>query len=134
MPGVKNSVVIGHKDQFIVAYYVCETDLDVDLIKMTVDKSLAEYMRPHIYKRLDKLPLNDNGKLDRKKLPQIDITRKELIAPKNKTEKLLIKLIEKVLDVSSVSILENFFELGGTSLQAIKLSNLVMKKLIKDLL
>lgn len=133
VPEIKNSVVIGYKDRFIVAYYVSETELDVELIKMAVNTKLPEYMRPHIYKWLDKLPLNNNGKLDRKKLPQVDISRKELITPTNSTETLLTKLIEKLLDISSVSISENFFELGGTSLQAIRLSNLVMKALNKKI-
>lgn len=133
VPGIKNSVVVGYKDQFIIAYYVSETEMDAELIKMVVNKRLPEYMHPHIYKWLDRLPLNDNGKLDRRKLPQVSIARKEMVAPANSNESLLIEMIEKVLDVSSVSILENFFELGGTSLQAISLSNLVMKRFNKRL-
>lgn len=133
VPGVKNSVVVGYKDQFIVAYYVSEKKLDEDVVKEIVNGNLPAYMHPHIYKWLDKLPLNDNGKIDRKKLPRVNIARKELVQPTNSLEVLLVKSIEKVLGLPHVSILENFFDLGGTSLQAIRLSNLVMKHVNKRL-
>lgn len=128
VPGISNSVVVGYKEQSIIAYYVSENKLDEKLIKAVVNEKLPEYMQPHIYKWLKKLPLNDNGKLDRKKLSNVDISRKQLVEATNNIETFLVESIEKILDVPHVSVLENFFELGGTSLQAIRLSNLVMKK------
>ncbi|MBC6483754.1 hypothetical protein CHF36_09590, partial [Enterococcus faecium] len=131
--GISNSLVIGYKNQFILAYYVSNQRIDEQQIKKIVNMEVPEYMQPHVYIWLEKLPLNDNGKVDRKKLPEVNIARKNYVAPVSYHEKMLVNLIEKLLKVEKVSVRDNFFELGGTSLQAIKLSNQVMNKTNKKL-
>lgn len=131
--GISNSVVIGYKDQFILAYYVSDHRIDEQQIKKVVNMGVPEYMQPHMYIWLEKLPLNDNGKLDRKKLPEVNLGRKKFVAPASYDEKILVDLIEKLLKIEKVSVRDNFFELGGTSLQAIKLSNQVMEKTNKKI-
>lgn len=133
VPGVENSVVVGYKDQFIVAYYVSDNEISDKVIKTFISNKLPDYMQPHVYVWLKKLPLNDNGKLDRTKLPKIDLSRKKLVRPTNDYEKVLVNSIGELLSISDVSVSENFFELGGTSLQAMKLANTVMKKTNKKL-
>lgn len=107
--------------------------MDEQQIKKVVNMGVPEYMQPHAYVWLEKLPLNDNGKLDRKKLPEVTIARKNFVAPISQHEKILVSLIEKLLKVEKVSVLDNFFELGGTSLQAIKLSNQLMNQTNKKI-
>lgn len=131
--GISNSVVVGYKKQFILAYYVSDERIDEQQIKKVVNMGVPEYMQPHAYVWLEKLPLNDNGKLDRKKLPEVTIARKNFVAPISQHEKILVSLIEKLLKVEKVSVLDNFFELGGTSLQAIKLSNQLMNQTNKKI-
>ncbi len=74
--GISNSLVIGYKNQFILAYYVSNQRIDEQQIKKIVNMEVPEYMQPHVYIWLEKLPLNDNGKVDRKKLPEVILPEK----------------------------------------------------------
>jgi len=83
---------------------------------------LPEYMVPSAYVPLEKLPLNNNGKIDRKKLPQPEESsrQQEYVGPRNPTEETLCRLWEEVLRVERVGIRDNFFTLGGHSLMAVQ--------------
>ncbi|SHK86565.1 Phosphopantetheine attachment site, partial [Clostridium cavendishii DSM 21758] len=82
---------------------------------------LPEYMIPSYFMKLENMPLNSNGKLDRKSLPNVEeniITGSVYEAPRNETEEALVKIWEEVLAVKNIGINDNFFELGGHSLNA----------------
>jgi acyl carrier protein len=75
--------------------------------------------------RLDTLPLTPNGKVDRNALPSPDTTlsaslKKEYVAPRTPTEEQLVQLWAEVLKVTPISINDDFFDLGGDSLLAIR--------------
>jgi acyl carrier protein len=79
-------------------------------------------MAPSAFVFLDALPLNPNGKIDRKALPPPDGSMPELeeafIAPRTPVEKTVAEIWAEVLGVGRVGIHDNFFELGGHSLLA----------------
>jgi aryl carrier-like protein len=82
---------------------------------------LPEYMVPSAYVELERLPLNANGKIDRKGLPKPEQERTreaEYIGPRNETEETLCRLWEEVLRRERVGIHDNFFKTGGHSLRA----------------
>ncbi|WP_034538326.1 non-ribosomal peptide synthetase [Carnobacterium inhibens] len=133
IPEVQKAVVVGINDQFIVAYYVSHKKLEEVYIKSYITKNLSEYMQPHIYIWMEQLPLNVNGKLDRKRLPEVNLQTEEYIAPITNTEKVIIESIESLLGIDNVSILDNFFHLGGNSLKAMQLSNIIFNKIQKKL-
>ncbi|MGH9948693.1 MAG: amino acid adenylation domain-containing protein, partial [Pyrinomonadaceae bacterium] len=85
---------------------------------------LPTYMIPSAFIELDHLPLTGSGKVDRKALPvsEPDILSKRsgYKAPKNKTEKKLAEIWCKLLDFDTIGINDNFFDLGGNSLLAIR--------------
>ncbi|MGY2313049.1 hypothetical protein, partial [Pseudomonas gingeri] len=65
---------------------------------------------------LDRLPLNANGKLDRKALPALEIGQlhsQDYLAPRNELEQTLAGIWAEVLKVERVGVQDNFFELGG---------------------
>lgn len=86
---------------------------------------LPDHMVPAAFVFLDEFPLNDNGKVDRKKLPALSdeqlLRRHPYVPPVNSTERELAKLWSALLDVDEVGVMDGFFELGGHSLLAAEL-------------
>ena len=80
---------------------------------------LPEYMVPGVFVPLLALPLNANGKVDRRALPAPDQnlrTGKEYVAPRtHATERQLAEIWQEVLGLSQIGIHDNFFDLGGHS-------------------
>ena len=110
---------------FISAYYVSTSPLKVNDIRRFLSTSLPDYMIPSYFTALEDFPYTPNGKIDKNALPLPDISSEtnsiQYIAPRNNTEISLVSLLEKILKVSPISILDNFFDLGGDSLTAIVL-------------
>ncbi|MTI11790.1 hypothetical protein E1189_01660, partial [Sansalvadorimonas verongulae] len=90
------------------------------LVTRHLQKQLPDYMVPQVYVPLDSLPLTANGKVDRKALPEPELTSAIAYAPPtNDTEQHLCTLWQELLQVEQVGIDDNFFHLGGDSLLAI---------------
>ncbi|MFE8605167.1 non-ribosomal peptide synthetase [Archangium violaceum] len=125
-PGVGEAVVMVREDspgdRRLVGYVVAREGqgFEVSELKSYLKEKLPDYMVPAALVKLDKLPLNPNGKVDRKALPVPDQaqTGQEYVAPRNETERLLAQLWAEVLRVPRVGIHDNFFDLGGHSLLA----------------
>jgi hypothetical protein len=85
-------------------------------------KKLPDYMMPSAFVVLEKLPLTPSGKVDRRALPAPDKSRPvldvELVAPRTPTEEILAAIWMEVLSLNEVGVLDNFFMLGGDSIQA----------------
>ena len=85
---------------------------------------LPPYMVPSAYVMLEKLPLTSNGKIDRNALPnpssQARLPSREFVGPRNDTETAVAAILADLLKVEQVGINDDFFDLGGHSLMAIK--------------
>ncbi|UCH96409.1 MAG: amino acid adenylation domain-containing protein, partial [Candidatus Aminicenantes bacterium] len=129
---IKQAVVISRelKDRYLCAYIVSDTHLETSEIREYLYKTLPDYMIPSYFLRLEKLPLNTSGKVDRKALPEPEIkTGKTYAAPRDEIESQLIEIWTGVLfgknesEASQlIGIDDNFFELGGHSLIATRLT------------
>lgn len=125
---IDEAVLTVKKDAFenniLCAYYVSPKEIKTSHIRESLRKVLPDYMIPSRFIRLDKLPLTPNGKTDRKALPEpesyIDAAN-SYIAPTNEIEFKMVSIWEEVLGVKHIGIEDDFFELGGNSLLAIKL-------------
>jgi len=131
-PAIREAVVIAREDvpgdQRLVAYFVAENPpLDlVEQLRALLRATMPEYMVPAHFVRVDALPRTHNGKLDRKALPPPDASGyapavHSYVAPRNDLEISLATVWEKVLGLERVGITDNFFDLGGNSLLAIRL-------------
>jgi len=98
--------------------------LNVGKLKEELFKTLPDYMIPKIFIEIKDIPLTINGKIDYQLLPLPNTLseQKEYEAPSNELEIKLASIWEEVLGVKKIGVHDNFFEIGGHSLLAIKLS------------
>jgi thioesterase domain-containing protein len=95
---------------------------------------LPAYMIPHSFVFIDALPLTANGKVDRSQLAQSVPTRAQTIAlPRTDVERRLLALWEEVLPAGPIGICDDFFEVGGQSLLAVRLMARVAAEFGRDL-
>ncbi|CAM1358023.1 amino acid adenylation domain-containing protein [Tenacibaculum xiamenense] len=114
----------------LVGYVVIEGELNKEAIEAQLKESLPQYMIPLLWVELEEMPLTANGKLDKKSLPEIELSTlsaKEYVAPRNETEEELAVIWQDLLGVNKVGIHDNFFELGGHSLLVIQLISRLQK-------
>ena len=123
--GIKAVAAEVRKDN-LVLYYTSENEIDINKLKSFLSESLTEYMIPSVYMRLPEMPFTPNGKIDRKALPEPDLSslKAEYEAPRNETEKKLCDAFAEVLgiDKDSVGINDDFIMLGGSSIKSMRLT------------
>src|SRR6185436_18422885 len=105
-------------EQRLVAYVVGEARTEA--LRAHLRQSVPEYMVPAAFVFLDALPLNPNGKLDRKALPVPELASPEetYVAPRTPAEEVLAGIWAELLGRERVGAEESFFDLGGHSLLA----------------
>jgi amino acid adenylation domain-containing protein len=129
------------KEMSLCAYFTAETRIEASQLREYLTRQLPGYMIPSYFIPLDKIPLTSSGKLDRRELPEPELkTGGEYVAPGNKLEKKLAGIWQEVLGlhVSStgppkIGIDDNFFDLGGHSLDIIKISHRLRTEFEKDI-
>ena len=103
----------------LAAFYVSDRTAlpNVDDLKATLRTNLPDYMIPGAFVEIDALPLTINGKVDRQALSTLSIGGpSDFVAARTPVEKTLANIWAEVLNVKSVSINDNFFDLGGDSI------------------
>jgi len=119
----------------LVAYIVSEAGPDE--LRDFLRQHLPAYMIPAAWVKLEALPLTANGKVDRRALPDPDSQRPELssayIAPRTAIEREIAEVWQEVLGVEGVGADDNFFDLGGHSLHAIRVHGKLCAKFGNEL-
>ncbi|MGD7085815.1 amino acid adenylation domain-containing protein, partial [Ralstonia pseudosolanacearum] len=138
--GVREAVVTVREDapgeQRLVAYYVSGEAIEAQTLREQLQSRLPEYMVPAAYVRLEHLPLTPNGKLDRKGLPAPEgqaYASTAYEAPQGEVEQTLAGIWQTLLGVERVGRHDDFFALGGHSLQAVRLVAQVRSQLGAEL-
>ncbi|WP_371360197.1 non-ribosomal peptide synthetase [Pseudomonas sp. KT_2_4] len=130
--GVNGKHLVGY---LVAADATLNTGERLERIKQRLRAELPEYMVPLHWLWLDRLPLNANGKLDRKALPALEIGQlhsQDYVTPRTELEATLAAIWAEVLRVERVGVRDNFFELGGHSLLATQIASRVQKTLQRD--
>jgi len=130
-PAVREVVVLVREEvpgeQRLVAYVVLQEGKQVrsEELKRDLMQQVPSYMIPSAFVLLERLPLTTNGKLDRAGLPVPEWSREEqketYAAPVSPLQQQLVKMWNEVLGVPQIGIRDDFFALGGDSLQAVRL-------------
>jgi thioesterase domain-containing protein/acyl carrier protein len=98
----------------------------VDALREFLVERLPEYMVPAAFVTLSTLPTTQSGKVDRRALPAPDwsqaVQRADFVAPSTATERELEQVWSELLEVDEIGRNDDFFDLGGSSLLAIRLT------------
>nr|WP_261378279.1 non-ribosomal peptide synthetase [Paenibacillus agilis] len=119
-------VVDKEKDgvKFLCAYYVSEKELSIQLLRESLSKQLPAYMIPAYFMRMDSLPFNLNGKVDRKLLPEMEgiiNTGTHYEEAEHEIESVMIDICKNVLGLQQLGVRDNLFEVGGDSIRIAKI-------------
>ncbi|MGB8191171.1 MAG: amino acid adenylation domain-containing protein [Chitinophagaceae bacterium] len=138
-PGVRQGVVIAKEDKQgtkkLIAYIVIE-ETNREEVTNYLKSKLPEYMVPGVIIELESLPLNNSGKVDRKRLPDAEsltTTTEKYKAARNETEAKLVAIWQELLELERIGIEDDFFESGGHSLLAIQLISAIRKEFGKEI-
>ena len=132
-PAIKSCVVLGKNingTKDLVAYLVFSSNKqstpDVASLRNYLGESLPDYMIPAYFVELETLPLTSHDKVDRKALPEPDVSNMlagaDYVAPKREMEVLLAETWEAVLRRPAIGLHDNFFHIGGDSIKALQIS------------
>jgi len=142
-PAVRESVVRAAEDpsgqKHLVAYIVPVSrkgpdardsgSVDANELRRYLEQKLPRQMIPRAFVFLDELPRNSTGKLDFRALPEPILEaggpKRRLVAPRTQVERTLAEIWKEVLAVREVGVHDDFLELGGDSLSAIRIVNRV---------
>jgi thioesterase domain-containing protein/acyl carrier protein len=142
--GVREAVVVIREDKpgdkQLVAYLVAhpgQQPVAAELRSYMKDK-LPQYMLPQAFVMLDALPLSSNGKVARNRLPEPERAgvrgeEKTYAAPANPTELRLLQIWEDLFDIRPIGVRDDFFDLGGHSILALRLMARLQKQFGQEL-
>lgn len=131
-PAVGEAVVVAREDRpgvkRLVAYVVPTEPIDIDELARAIALRLPSYMMPAVWVGLEELPLSLNGKVDRGALPAPDAMGDGGEAPESPLEQTLVQIWMRVLDRFELPADRGFYQLGGTSLDAVRMLALVKQE------
>ena len=118
--------------KYIVAYIVSDKEISVDELNQFIAAKKPPYMVPAYTMQIDKIPLNQNQKVNKKALPQPELKVEEKIAPEGKDEEDIFNIMKDILGHDQFGVTTNLYEAGLTSVSSIRLTILLSKKFGKD--
>lgn len=141
-PGLARAVVVAGKDdsgqQRLVAYVVPVGGHDpgagpsAEELRRFAAGRLPEFMVPSVFVPLEDLPVAAGGRVARASMPEPAFDDGQYRAPRNNTEKVLAQAFADALEVDRVGIDDDFFDLGGNSMRAIRLVGLIRAELNQE--
>ena len=134
--GIKDATVKDFTDpagvKFICAYIVSDEEIDIDDLNKFIGSKKPPYMIPAYTMQLDKIPLNQNQKVNKKALPMPELKVSEVVMPENEKEEQIYQILKDILGHSSFGVTTNIYEAGLTSVSSIRLTILLSKKFNRD--
>ncbi|MEA5567017.1 amino acid adenylation domain-containing protein [Anabaena sp. UHCC 0399] len=141
-PQVREAVIIARTDNTaekqLIAYITYNSEKPtLNSLRYFLKSKLPDFMIPAAFVMLETLPLTPSGKVDRKALPQPDISHfsenNDFAAPRNQVEAQLVKIWSEILNLPQIGVKDNFFALGGDSLKALHLISRIEQHFSKEI-
>ncbi len=138
IPGVKDCAVIAREDgsgqKELFAFVVSESELNLHNVRQEMGAFLPESMIPAYFAQIEQIPLNPNGKLDKRALPtEVQRLSQAYAEPVSPNEKRLCRLFEEILGIAPVGLYDHFFQMGGHSFRTIRLRNRIEEEFCCEL-
>lgn len=131
-PSIKDVVIVlkgDTEEKSLVAYIVSDEKLIIKDLRNNLSQDLPKYMIPAFFIQLAKMPLTPNGKINYKRLPDPKLAREEnYLPPTTELEKRLAMIWFDTLGINEISVYDDFFNLGGHSLNATQLALRIEKE------
>jgi acyl-CoA synthetase (AMP-forming)/AMP-acid ligase II/acyl carrier protein len=128
-PAVRKAVIHTREDgsgtKELVAYWISNSDrINENDLRKFLQERLPAHMIPTAWMQVDEFPLTPNGKIDRKRLPEVvsitPSTRHMAAQPATRFEREVADTWKSVLKLGEVAVTDDFFEVGGHSLAAMR--------------
>ncbi|MEL6403894.1 MAG: amino acid adenylation domain-containing protein [Chloroflexota bacterium] len=123
--GVESATVVVRTEQ-LIGYYVADEAITAEIVTSYLSERLPSYMIPTHVVRLDAMPLTINGKVDYDALPDIVSGNVDghsaYVAPENDVQATVAHIWQTILQIEQIGIHSNFFDIGGHSLPAIRVT------------
>ena len=137
---IKEAVVLAgeneHDNKSLCAYIVSDDQLNVSELREYLSLQLPGYMVPSFFKQLDRIPLTANGKVDRKVLrssgTSLDVGVR-YVPPQSQTQIKIAGIWKELLKLEEVGIHDKFFDIGGTSMDVIKVNARITKEFAREI-
>ena len=131
---IQNAVAVVNEyegRQDIVLYYIAQEKISSKELTKWIAQYLPKYMLPSFYILIKEVPVTLNGKVDKRKLPAIDVSSRlhDYVKPTNILEKQLANIWQTLFKIDKISISDNFFSIGGQSILAIQMCAEIAEKL-----
>lgn len=118
------------RGNYLCAYLVVNDKFQLEILKAILQQELPLYMIPDYYITVAQLPLNENGKIDSKKLPLPQFIKDDdYVMPQTQRESQMAAIWADVLGVDSIGVTDNFFQNGGHSIKVAKMCAIVQKEM-----
>ena len=119
-------------DKKIIAYLRAKkVEISIESVREHLSNILPNYMIPREYRIVKEFPMTPNGKIDREKFSEVEhfkINDQEYTAANTYEEKIITSIWEEILGIEKIGIDDNFFNLGGASIQSVKVSSKALEK------
>lgn len=130
-PGIRDATVAAFDDpaggKFLAAYIVSDQKIEVEALNQFILDQKPPYMVPAVTMQIDKIPLNQNQKVNKRALPVPKRTFADCIPPRNETEQKIFDIVAKVIGAEGFGVNTNLYQAGLTSVGAVRLNVLLSK-------
>ena len=126
--GIITSITVPADNKYLCCYFMADREIDVEALTAYASESLAHYMVPDVFIQLEKMPLTQNGKIDKKALPKPVAQPRNLKEPETPMQKKIFDIVAQVVENDFFGIDTSFYKAGLSSISAMKLCVLISEE------